>query len=78
MEWEEKTIMGARLTQRTGAGVSYIGNRTKFRGMPEMNRAGMLMVAAMREIMDKLADYEDTGMSPEQIMELKQANLRES
>lgn len=67
--------MGARLTERTGAGVAYVGNRTKFRGMPEMNLAGSLRVAAMREIMELLADYEDTGLTPEQIMELSQGNL---
>ena len=59
--------MGKRLTVRIPAGVAYIGSRTKFPGMNELNMAGGLRVAAVREIMDKLADYEDTGLDPEQI-----------
>jgi hypothetical protein len=78
MEWEEKTIMGARLTERTGAGVAYAGFRTKYPGMNELNMAGSLTVAARREVMDKLAAYEDTGLEPEQIMELLQGNLRKN
>ncbi len=59
--------MGKRITARTDAGVAYTGSRTKFPGMHELNLAGSLRVAAVREIMDKLAEYEDTGLSPEQI-----------
>lgn len=59
--------MGKRLTERTDAGVAYTGSRTKFPGMHELNLAGSLRVAAVREIMDRLAAYEDTGLSPEQI-----------
>lgn len=61
--------MGKRITKRTTGGVAYTGTRTKFPGMDELNQAGSLRVAAMREIMDKLAAYEDTGLSPEQIMQ---------
>jgi hypothetical protein len=69
MEREGTTIMGKRLTERTPGGVAYIGPRTKFPGINELNQAGTLRVAAVREIMDKLADYEDTGLDPEQIQE---------
>lgn len=61
--------MGKRITARTPGGVAYTGPRTKFPGMNELNQAGSLRVAAVREILDKLAAYEDTGLSPEQIME---------
>ena len=67
--------MGARLTQRTGAGVAYAGHRTKYPGMHELNLANSLTVAARREVMDRLAEYEDTGLTPQQIMELLQGNL---
>jgi hypothetical protein len=67
MEWEGITIMGKRITVRTPSGVAYTGTRTKFPGMHELNLAGSLRVAAVREIIDKLAEYEDTGLSPEQI-----------
>ncbi len=59
--------MGQRLTKRTPGGVTYTGTRTKFPGINELNQAGSLRVAAVREIMDRLAAYEDTGLSPEQI-----------
>lgn len=59
--------MGKRITKRTPGGVAYTGPRTKFPGMDELNLAGTLRVAAVREIMDRLAAYEDTGLSPEQI-----------
>lgn len=62
-----------RLTERTDTGVGYIGNSARYHGMPELNQAGSgLRVAAIREIMDRLADYEDTGLSPEQITALLQ------
>lgn len=70
--------MGTRLTERTGAGVAYIGSRTKYPGMNDLNMAGSMLVAAQREVMDRLAAYEDTGLTPEQIMELKQGNLRKN
>lgn len=69
--------MGTRLTQRTPHGVVYAGKRTKYRNMPEMNRPP-LMVAAVREIMDLLAEYEDTGLTPAQIKELLQESLRKN
>lgn len=59
--------MGQRLTTRIHGAVAYAGNCTKYPGMDELNTAGSLRVAAVREIMDRLAEYEDTGLSPEQI-----------
>lgn len=61
--------MGQRITERTSGGVAYIGTRTKFPGITELNQASSLRVAAVREILDRLAAYEDTGLSPEQIMQ---------
>lgn len=69
--------MGKRLTQRTPHGVAYAGNRTKYPGMAELNHPP-LQVAAVREVMDLLAEYEDTGLTPAQIMELLQDNLRKN
>lgn len=56
--------MGKRLTARNTFGVVYVG---KHRKTPDMDVAGSMKVAAYREIMDRLAAYEDTGLSPEQI-----------
>lgn len=71
--------MGARLTARTNTGgVAYAGTRTKYPGVNECNMPGSMLVAAQREVMDRLAAYEDTGCTPEQIMELLQGNLRKN
>lgn len=67
--------MGARLTERTGNAVAYVGRHTK---MPGLDVAGTMKVAAQREVMNRLAEYEDTGLSPEQITELLQASLRKN
>lgn len=67
--------MGKRLTERTGAAVVYIGRHTK---LPGIDSAGSMRVAAQREVMEQLAAYEDTGLTPEQIMELLQDNLRKN
>lgn len=58
--------MGQRLTERNGTGVAYVGKHTK---MPGLDAAGSMRVAAQREVMERLAAYEDTGLTPEQIME---------
>lgn len=55
-----------RLTERTGSRVAYVGKHTK---MPGLDGPGSMKVAAQRECMERLAAYEDTGMSPEQIKE---------
>lgn len=70
--------MGQRLTARTGSAVAYAGHRTKYPGMNELNMPGSMLVAAQREVMDRLAAYEDTGLTPDEIMELLQNNLRKN
>lgn len=59
-----------RLTARSGNEITYIGKHTR---LPGMESAGSMRVAATREVMDRLADYEDTGLTPEQIKDLQQA-----
>lgn len=56
-----------RLTQRSAAQVTYIGKHTR---LPGLEGAGSMRVAAQRDVMARLAEYEDTGLTPEQIMEL--------
>ena len=67
--------MGTRLTERTASAVVYVGRHTK---LPGIDGASSLTVAARRDVMDRLAEYEDTGLSPEEIMELLQASLRKN
>lgn len=67
--------MGARLTERNSYGVVYVG---KHRKTPDMDAPGIMKVAASREVMARLAEYEDTGLTPEEIMELLQDNLRKN
>ena len=67
--------MGKRLTERTGTAVVYVGRHTK---LPGIDGASSMTVAARRDVMDRLAEYEDTGLSPEEIMELLQGNLRKN
>lgn len=57
-----------RLTARNGDFVTYQGRRRKYPGYND--EAGNMRVAAVRECMQRLADYEDTGLSPEQITDL--------
>lgn len=56
-----------RLTERRGKTVGYIG---RFTQVPGLDCAGSMRVAAIREVMDRLAAYEDTGLEPEQIQNL--------
>lgn len=67
--------MFERLTERQGDIVAYMGKHTKLRGL---DSAGSMRVAATREVMQRLAEYEDTGLTPEQIVELLQGNLRKN
>lgn len=53
-----------RLTERQGNDVAYVGRHSK---LPGLDRAGSMRVAAVREVMQRLAAYEDTGLEPEQI-----------
>lgn len=64
-----------RLTERTGNQVTYIGKHTR---VPGLESAGSMRVAATRDVMQRLADYEDTGLSPEQIKNLLQETLRKN
>jgi hypothetical protein len=57
-----------RLTERTPAGdVAYIGQHTQ---LPGLEGASTMRVAARRDVLQRLAEYEDTGLSPAQINEL--------
>lgn len=56
----------SRLTERNSTGVAYIGKHTK---LPGLESAGSMRVAAIRDVMERLAEYEDTGLTPEQIKE---------
>lgn len=53
-----------RLTKRQGSTVLYVGRHIK---IPGLDCAGNMRVAAVRDVMDRLAEYEDTGLTPEQI-----------
>ena len=64
-----------RLTARTGDLVTYTGRHTK---MPGLESASSMRVAATRDVMQRLADYEDTGLTPEQITNLLQGTLRKN
>lgn len=65
--------MGARLTERNGSTVIYTGKHTK---LPGMDCAATMRVAAVRDVMDRLAEYEDTGLTPEQIVKLQETLLK--
>lgn len=56
-----------RLTARTGDMITYTGKHTK---MPGMDCAASMRVAATRDVLRRLADYEDTGLTPDQITKL--------
>lgn len=57
-----------RLTETTGAEVRYIGKHTK---LPGLENASTMRVAAVRDVMQRLAEYEDTGLTPEQIARMR-------
>lgn len=56
-----------RLTQRQGNDLVYVGRYTK---MPGLDRASGMRVAAVRDVMERLAQYEETGLTPEQVENL--------
>lgn len=56
-----------RLTEVVGKDVRYIGRHTK---MPGLENAGSMRVAAIRDVMQRLAEYEETGLDPEQVRNL--------
>lgn len=57
-----------RLTERNSAGVGYIGKYTQ---LPGLETASTMRVAAVRDVMQRLAEYEDTGLTPEQITRMR-------
>lgn len=57
-----------RLTERNSAGVGYIGKHTQ---VPGLETASTMRVAAVRDVMQRLAEYEDTGLTPEQIARMR-------
>ena len=56
-----------RLTMSNGPEVRYIGKHTK---MPGLEDASTMRVAARREVMRRLCEYEDLGLSPDEIKAL--------
>lgn len=56
-----------RLTERRGSTVGYIGKHAQ---LPGVDCASTMRVAATRDVMQRLAEYEDTGLEPGQIIEL--------
>lgn len=56
-----------RLTELVGAEVRYIGKHTR---MPGLESASSMRVAAIRDVMQRLAEYEETGLDPEQVRSL--------
>lgn len=56
-----------RLTARTGDMITYMGRHTK---LPGIDCAASMRVAATRDVMQRLADYEDTGLTPDEINKL--------
>lgn len=55
-----------RLTERNATGVGYIGRHAQ-RVPGLQDSAGTMRVSAAREVLQRLADYEDTGLEPWQI-----------
>lgn len=59
-----------RLTQRNGSAVGYIGRHARLAAVPGLyDTAETMKVAATREVLARLAAYEDTGLEPEQILD---------
>ena len=65
--------MAERLTQRQGNIVTYTGKHTK---LPGIDCASSMRVPAVRDVMDRLAEYEDTGLTPEQIVKLQETLMK--
>ena len=56
-----------RITENQNGTIFYTGRHAR---CPGLDSAGTMKVAAQREVMQKLAEYEDTGLEPEQIRQL--------
>lgn len=63
-----------RLTARNGSMIAYTGIHTK---LPGIEGAGSMRVAATRDVMQRLAEYEDTGLTPDEIVKMQEI-LRKS
>lgn len=56
-----------RLTARAGKDITYMGRHTK---LPGIDGASSMRVAATRDVLQRLAEYEDTGLTPDEITKL--------
>ena len=56
-----------RLTEIRDDTVYYTGKHTK---LPGLDCAGTMLVAAVRDVMQRLAEYEATGLEPDEIKSL--------
>ena len=56
-----------RLTEIRGGTVYYTGQHTK---LPGLDCASTMLVAAIRDVMQRLAEYEATGLAPDEIERL--------
>lgn len=61
-----------RLTEKHGADVLYIGMYARRVEIAE--NASTMKVAATRDVLQRLAEYEDTGLTPEQVAQLLEEN----
>ena len=59
----------AMLTETRDDTVYYTGKHTQ---LPGMECAGTMRVAAIRDVMQRLAEYEATGLEPEEIKSMAQ------
>lgn len=57
-----------RITERNGNMIMYTGKHTK---IPGLDCAASMRVGAIRDVLNRLADYEDTGLTPEQIKNMQ-------
>ena len=61
-----------RLTEKRGDDVLYIGKHARLVEIGE--NASTMKVAATRDVLQRLAEYEATGLSPEEVAELQRQN----
>lgn len=59
-----------RLTEMRGDDVLYIGKHARLVELGET--ASTMRVAATRDVLQRLAEYEATGLDPEQVAQLKE------
>jgi hypothetical protein len=61
-----------RLTETRGDDVLYIGKHARLVEIGE--NASTMRVAATRDVLQRLAEYEATGLTPEEVAELREQN----